>query len=126
MKSTRVLSLLLLLLTALQCVALPVQQPSPTPQDRDGEEIKRQLEKRGVGKTVHITLRDGRDIRGTITQLDDQTFAIDNGQSVTTIAYGDVVRVRGPGLARRAKFLIGVGIGLAVSAILIGHELGKS
>src|SRR6266704_1978406 len=124
MKSTRVLSLLLLLLTALQCVALPVQQPSPTPQDRDGEEIKRQLEKRGVGKTVHITLRDGRDIRGTITQLDDQTFAIDNGQSVTTIAYGDVVRVRGPGLARRAKFLIGVGIGLAVSAILIGHELG--
>ena len=80
------------------------------------EQVRADVFKRGTGEKakVKVKLRDGSEVRGYVSKADDQSFDVQekNGKSVT-IAYGDALSVRKPGLSRGTKIGIGVGIGAA-------------
>lgn len=80
------------------------------------DQVKADVFKRGTGEKakVKVKLRDGSEVRGYVSKADDQSFEVQekNGKSVT-IAYGDAVSVRKPGLSKGAKIGIGVGVGAA-------------
>jgi hypothetical protein len=87
------------------------------------EKIKARIAKRGVGEKarVEIKLRDGKTIKGYISSAGQDDFRLTDrttGQT-TTIAYGDVVEVKKPGLSKLTKIAIFAGIGVAV-VITIG------
>jgi hypothetical protein len=117
--------------------AWPQSQPSPGAQGqekklREGEQaskVKGQIQKRGTGEkaTVKVTLRNRTELKGYISQIDADSFQVTgkkNGQ-VTTIAYTDVDKVRGPGLSKGAQIAIAVGIGAGILLAIVAATLPK-
>jgi hypothetical protein len=81
--------------------------------------VKAGLEKLGIGEDtrVQVKLRDKTKLSGYISEINTETFVVNNlktGQS-TAVAYADVAQVKGQNLTRGQKVAIGVGI----AAILI-------
>ena len=65
-------------------------------------------------------------MKGFISQTGEDSFDLTDSKTkqTTAIAYRDVAQVKKPGLSTGAKVLIGVGIGVAVSAVVIGIAVG--
>ena len=89
-------------------------------------EIKAKIAKLGTGKKAkaQIKLRTGEKIKGNVTSAGDDSFAFTERDSkqTKTIAYADVVEVKKwGGLSTGAKIAIGLGIGVAVLAIVVIH-----
>jgi len=84
----------------------------------DPNKIKSEIAKRGTGEKarVRITTRDHVQLKGYISEIGDNTFALmlKHPPETRTLSYSDVAQVRGPGLSKPAKIGIGVGAGLAV------------
>ena len=90
------------------------------------EEIKAKIAKLGTGKKAkaQIKLRTGEKIKGFVSSAGDDSFAFTERDSkqTKTIAYADVVEVKkSGGLSTGAKIAIGLGIGVAVLAIVVIH-----
>jgi len=90
------------------------------------EEIKAKIAKLGTGKKAkaQIKLRTGEEIKGFVSSAGDDRFAFTERDSkqTKTIAYADVVEVKkSGGLSTGAKIAIGLGIGVAVLAIVVIH-----
>ena len=90
--------------------------------------IKAELKKRGIGKQarVKVTLRNDTEVKGYVSQIDDSSFQITHPktQGVTTVAYADVKKVRGPGLSKAASIAIGI-VAVAGALVLIAFLLPK-
>ena len=90
--------------------------------------IKAEVQKRGIGKQarVKVTLRNDTEVRGYVSQIEDASFQVTSPktQGVTTVAYADVKKVRGPGLSKVASIAIGIGV-IAGVLILIAFLLPK-
>ena len=88
------------------------------------EKTKAKIAKLGVGEKARaeIKLRDGKTIKGYVSNAgtDDFRFTDRKTGQATTIAYGDVVEVKKPGLSKLTKIVIVAGIGIVVVA-LIGY-----
>jgi hypothetical protein len=82
---------------------------------------KNEVKKRGTGEQsrVRVSVRDGTEIKGYISRVDETSFAITEKKSgeQTTISYEDVKEVRRQGLSKPAKILIICGV---VVGALIG------
>lgn len=100
-----------------------------TPQAHDNQlvgslKVKQEVEKRGMGEnaSVKVVLRDKTEVKGYISQIDATSFQVTDRKTgrVSTIDYDNVDRVRGGGLSKSSKILIGVGVGVAVAAISFG------
>ena len=78
--------------------------------------IKTALTKRGTGEKakIKIKLRDGREIKGWIAELnaDDFVIADSKTKNQTKIFYNDVVKVKKSGLSLGAK--------LGIAALVVG------
>jgi len=90
------------------------------------EDIKAKIAKLGTGKKAkaQIKLRTGEKIKGFVSSAGDDSFAFTERDSkqTKTIAYADVVEVKkSGGLSTGAKIAIGLGIGIAVLAIVVIH-----
>jgi len=90
------------------------------------EEIKAKIARLGTGKKAkaQIKLRTGEKIKGFVDSAGDDSFAFTERDSkqTKTIAYADVVEVKkSGGLSTGAKIAIGLGIGVAVLAIVVIH-----
>ena len=90
------------------------------------EQIKAKIAKLGTGKKAkaQIKLRTGEKIKGFVSSAGDDSFAFTERDSkqTKTIAYADVVEVKkSGGLSTGAKIAIGLGIGVAVLAIVVIH-----
>ncbi len=124
----------LVLITALalngSTLAFPADTPSEsTPQTKEERQVaktKAEVQKRGVGERsrVRVSLRNGTELKGYISKIDETSFQVGNSKkgTVTTFTYTEVERVRGLGLSTGAKIAIGAGIGagaLALVAILV-------
>jgi len=70
------------------------------------------VQKRGIGEQskVKVLLKDKMEVKGYISKIDADSFQVTdkkNGE-VRTISYGEVEKVRGPGLSRGTKIAIAV------------------
>src|SRR4051812_17810960 len=73
--------------------------------ETESAKIKADLAKRGTGEKskVKIKLRDGREIKGYVAELNKDDFVIANSKNRTTIAYTDVAQVKKTGFSLGAK-----------------------
>ena len=95
--------------------------PGSFARTQQAEEVKIEVEKRGVGEKsrVKIRLRDKTEVKGYISQIDAASFQVTDKKTgkVSTISYDAVDKVSGAGLSRGPKIAIGVGVGVAVAVI---------
>jgi hypothetical protein len=118
------------LLVLLLCCAPPVwaqgQAASATEspaknlvEEQQASKARAEVHKRGSGEQsqVKVSLRNKSEVKGYISHIDSDSFQVTDKKNgrVTTVAYADVDKVRGPGLSKGAKIGIGVGVGAAVA-----------
>jgi hypothetical protein len=87
--------------------------------------VKAQVRKIGIGESfvVRVKLKDGTDLRGYLSQIENDSFTITDkaANKATSVSYGDVRSLKGKGLPTAAKVLIAVGIGVAVTAGVLAY-----
>ena len=118
------LVLVLVLAVTFKSMSLAAEQvadvTNQTAGSKNAAKIKAEVQKRGIGKQarVKVTLRNETEVKGYVSQIDDASFQITNPktQDVTTVAYAEVKKVRGPGLSKVASIAIGI---VAVAGVLI-------
>ena len=78
-----------------------------------GAKVKAEVTKRGVGQSrVRVSLRDGTEVKGYISEVDDSSFSLTDQKSGkgTTLSYEDVSKLKRQGLSKPAKVLITCGV----------------
>lgn len=87
------------------------------------EKIKANVTRRGTGEKarVNVKLLNGTKMKGFISQAGDESFTLTDSKTkqTTTLAYSDVAQVKKQGLSTTSKILIGVGIGVAATAVVL-------
>jgi hypothetical protein len=114
-------------LACLLALALLGQQTpaASSPADKEArlaEKVKAGILKLGVGPEtrVDVKLKDKTKLTGYVSEIGDSSFAVTelkNGQ-VRTVAYPDVVQVKGNNLSTGAKIAITVAVIAAVAIVL--------
>jgi len=91
--------------------------PPASSQTQDGTvqvaRAKAEVKRRGMGEKsrVRVRLRDGTEVRGYISKIEESSFAVtDQSGTMTSIRYDDARDVHGEGMSKTAKILIVVGI----------------
>jgi len=91
--------------------------------DAQTAKIRNDLRERETGEKSKITvkLRDGREIKGYIAEINTDDFVVANSKTDQreTIAYSDAVKIKKSGFSLGAKIAIGVGVVIAVAAIAV-------
>jgi uncharacterized protein (DUF58 family) len=86
------------------------------------EKVKTQIAKLGVGQDaqVKIKLRDGAKVKGFISEVSYNQFAVTDSETgrVTKVDYPNVKQVKGNNLSTGVKIVIGIGVLIAVVFIL--------
>jgi hypothetical protein len=126
--SMRITSILLVvLLTTFVYPSRAFASDKPDKQARLAQKVKNEIAKLGTGPDarVELKLRDKTKLKGYISEVDGQSFAVvdDKIGSVTTVTYPQVKQVKGNNLSTGAKIAITIGVILAV-AVLIGWRIG--
>jgi hypothetical protein len=89
--------------------------------------VKAEVRKIGIGErsAVRVKLKDGTELRGYLSQIENDSFTItDKGtKKASSVSYGDVqsLKLKGKRLSIGTKILIGVGIGVAITAGIIAY-----
>ena len=87
------------------------------------DKIKANVTKRGTGEKarVNVKMLNGTKMKGFISQAGEDSFTLTDSKTkqTSTLAYSDVAQVKGTGLSTGAKILIGVGVGAAVTAVVL-------
>jgi hypothetical protein len=89
--------------------------------DPAAEKVRKDVQSRGQGKKVVVTMENGSRLKGRISQIHDDSFDLNDlasGQP-TTIPYADVVKVKKPGFSKTKLTLIGVGAAVVVLAVFV-------
>ena len=105
----------------LQAAAVPAFAASAAKEARRAEKVRAQLARLGTGSDaqVKLVLRDKTKLEGYVSEAGAETFAVtDAAGKTTTVAYPQVARAKGNNLSTGAKIAIGVGVVVAVIAIL--------
>src|SRR5215204_4154457 len=91
--------------------------------------IKAQVNKLGAGKKVTVFMKDGTKVRGSISQILDDSFDLtvkDETQS-TIVSYRDVEKVKRRGLKTSSKVIVGVALGVtAAIGVIVALVYSKS
>ncbi len=91
------------------------------------EKIKANVTKRGTGEKarVNVKMLNGTKMKGFISQVGEDSFTLTDSKTkqTSTLAYSDVAQVKKQGLSTGAKILIGVGVGVAVTAVVLAVGL---
>lgn len=121
MLKTTVSMLIAILILQFLFVAPAFAQSSNT--EAETAKIKTALTKYGTGEKskVKIRLRDGREIKGYIAELNANDFVVADSKTKnrTTIAYTDAAKVRKSGLSLGAKIGIAALVVGAIGVIVI-------
>jgi hypothetical protein len=123
----KIVSLLLVILL----ICIPAVQ-AKTPETKQAAKIKANVQKRGVGgekSEIVAQLVSGVEVRGYISGIEEVSFTVTDKKTgqTTPISYGDVQKIRGPGLSKGNKIAIGgVVAGVAVLAIVLGVGLYRN
>jgi len=127
------LSVFLAFVLALQSgAAARVMTTSSGSDDNQAQELpqtsslKAEVQKRGTGEKsgVRVTLRNGIQLKGHVTKIEDTFFEVtDRKGNVTHIPYAEAQKVQGPGLSKGAKIGIVAGVVVAITAIVFAVGL---
>ena len=94
------------------------------------EKIKTYVSKRGTGEKskVIVKMKDGRKLKGFISQNGEDSFELTNSKTkqIISVAYRDVTQVRKQGLSTGAKIAIGVGIAAVVTVVVLAVAVKNS
>ena len=94
----------------------------PDKEARLAEKVKEGISKLGAGEAsrVSIKLKDKTKLTGYVSEITESSFVITDLKSAeaTTVAYPDVVQVKGNNLSTGVKVAIGVGIIVGVIIVL--------
>jgi hypothetical protein len=126
-----------LIVVSVLVTAWPQSQPTQPPEvnhpgkpveTEHSKNIESQVRSRGTGEkaTVKVTLQDKSIVKGYISKVDAESFGVTDKKSghVTTIAYGDVAKVKKTGLSTGAK--VGIAVGVTAGALIgVGAVLGS-
>lgn len=84
--------------------------------------VKDNIARLGTGgmARVKIELKDNRKIEGYVAEAGQDSFTVKNSETgqTTEVAYSQVKKARGNNLSTGAKIAIGVGVAIAVLAIV--------
>ncbi|HJP92554.1 MAG TPA: hypothetical protein VJ875_11400 [Pyrinomonadaceae bacterium] len=123
-----VVGVLVALLLNITCPSRVLAANSPEKEARFAQKIKAEIAKLGSGPDarVDLKLRDKTKLKGYISEVGDQSFAVVDAKtgSATTVTYPQVKQVKGNNLSTGAKIAIGVSIAVAVFFI-IGLTAGE-
>lgn len=90
--------------------------------DAQTQKIKAGIAKLGIGQSsrVKLKLSDKTVLAGYISEVGNDSFVVTDSNSGvrTTVAYPDVVQVKGNNLSTRTKVIIGVAIAVGVAITL--------
>jgi hypothetical protein len=116
----KLMSVLLVLVLGLCTVArtaLAQQLTDPTVAKVRAEIVRRLRDEK---RNVTLRLRNGSELTGRITQAAENWFSLKEKTTSTQrdISYADVMKVKGKGLSRGAKF--GILTGIITGAVIIG------
>ena len=105
----------------------PAQETKLMGEGHSGD-VKKQIERRGIGARTKVTLRDKTELKGSISRIDEDSFQLIDKKSgsVTTISFADVARVRGAGMSKGAKIATAAGVVAGVVALGIVISLWHS
>jgi hypothetical protein len=83
--------------------------------------LHQKLHSRGIGSGVRVTKVDGTVVRGTLIELEPDSFEVIPQKTVrpTRIPNSHVARLDNAGLPKRAKQAIGIVVGLVVVVSLV-------
>ena len=113
---------LVALLLNITCPSPALAGNSPEKEARFAQKVKTEIAKLGTGPDarVEVKLRDKTKLKGYISEVGEQSFAIidDKTGSATTVTYPQVKQVKGNNLSTAAKIAIGIGIVVAVFFII--------
>lgn len=91
-------------------------------QARFAEKVKEAVNKLGIGEAarLEVKLKDKRKLQGYISETGEDSFVVTDAKTgtATTIAYAHVKQVKGNNLSTGAKIAIGVGVAVAILALL--------
>ena len=113
-----VLLVLALVLTPVPRAALAQQQLTDPGVVKIKTNIARRM--RDARTTVTVSLRNGSELKGRITQAAENMFTLKEKNTGTQrdVSYSDVTKVKGRGLSKGAKF--GILTGIIAGAVIIG------
>lgn len=107
----------------LQAVAAPALAGTKAENDsRRAEKVRAQVVRLGTGADarVKLELRDKTKLEGYVSEAGAETFAVtDAAGRATTVEYSQVRKARGNNLSTGTKVVIGVGIGAAVTLLVL-------
>lgn len=113
----------LLIFAANLQIILAQSNPDNSDERNKIEKIKTDVSRRGTGEKskVVVVMKDATKRKGFISQTGEDSFDLTDSKTKQTsaIAYRDVAQVKKPGLSTGAKVLIGVGIGVVVTAVVL-------
>src|SRR5579863_2241065 len=125
-------SVAIALVTVMTALSIATAAQNETNGQAEGQQgksalMKAKVQKMGVGErsVVRVKLRDGRQLRGYVTEIGNDSFTVADKMSnkTTFVSYGDVQTLKGKGLSTAAKVLIGVGIGVGILAVVVAVAL---
>lgn len=118
---------LMLLITNLQPINAQISADS---RDAAINKIKANVTKRGIGEKarVNVKMLNGTKMKGYISQAGNDSFTLTDSKTkqTSTLAYSDVAQVKGTGLSKGAKILIGVGVGAAITAVVLAVAVDRA
>ena len=87
----------------------------------DSLTLNQKLHARGIGSGVTVTEVDGTVLKGTLVELESDSFEVIPRQGVhpTRISNTEVARIDNAGLPKRAKEAIGIIVGVVVVVSLV-------
>ena len=90
--------------------------------------VRSQVEKLGTGAKVTVKMKDGSKLRGSISQILDDSFDVTLAKAPQSsiISYRDVESVKRRGWTNSAKVALGVGIGVGAVVVVIGILVSSS
>ena len=123
---TRIIAVVLAaLLLNISCPSSALAANSPEKEARFAQKVKTEIAKLGTGPDarVEIKLRDKTKLKGYISEVSDQSFAVvdDKSGSATTVTYPQVKQVKGNNLSTGVKIAIGVAVFFVVALLLAPH-----
>ena len=125
--TNRTASMIVACLLAISIICQQTSSASSTP-DKDArltQKVRAAVLELGVGEAslVSIKLRDKTKLAGYISEIGDRSFVVTDLKSAaaTTVAYPDVVQVKGNNLSTGAKIAIAAAIiaGVAITLYIV-------
>lgn len=121
-KRTTSVMMVCLLAVAMLCQQTAAASSSPEQDARSAQKVKAALLKLGTGPDARVDLRlkDKTRLSGYLREIGDRSFVVAdlNSAETRTVAYPEVVQVKGNNLSTGAKIAIWVAVAAAAAIIL--------